>query len=110
VVVSLAGEADPSNNRYPAEGYWVPDVVVVPEARFTLVPITYRGATPVVGDGSAYLGLTERMFPLAAVDVEVRAPYAFTGDLGTGSGWASCCRPSPRCASPTAATGTTTGS
>jgi hypothetical protein len=88
VAVSLAGEADPSNNRYPAEGYWVPDVVLAPDARFTLVPVAYRGATPVVGDGSAYLGLTERMFPLAAVDVEVRAAYAFSGDLGTGSGWA----------------------
>jgi hypothetical protein len=87
VVVSLADEADPSNNRYPAEGFWVPEVVAAPAARFTLVPIAYRGATPAVGDGSAYLGLTERMFPLAAVDVEVRAPYAFGGDLGTGTGW-----------------------
>ena len=87
VTVSLAGEADPSNNRYPAEGYWVPDLVVAPAARFTLVPVAYRGATPVVGDGSMYLELTERMFPLAAVDVEIRAPYAFSGDLETGSGW-----------------------
>ena len=69
VEVVLAGEVDASNNRYPAEGYWVPDVVVVPEARFTLVPVTYGGATPSVGDGSAYLGLTERMFPIAGVDV-----------------------------------------
>jgi hypothetical protein len=87
VAVSLAGEAETGNNRYPATGYWVPDVVVVPDARFTLVPITYRGFTPAVGDGSAYLGLTERMFPLAGMDVEVRAPVTFTGDLDTGEGW-----------------------
>jgi len=89
VAVTLAGEADTSNNRFPAEGSWVPDVAMVPDARFTLVPVTYRGVTPAVGDGAAYLGLTERMFPLAAVDIEVRAPYAFTGDLDTGSGWAN---------------------
>jgi hypothetical protein len=87
VAVSLAGEADTGNNRYPAEGTWLPDVVVVPEARFTLVPITYRGVTPSIDDPSAYLGLTERMFPLAGMDVEVRAPVAFTGDLTTGDGW-----------------------
>jgi len=87
VELSHAGDADASNDRFPAEGTWVPDVVVAPDARFTLVPVSYGGVTPDLSDPSAYLGLTERMFPLVGVDAVVRAPYAFTGDLGSGDGW-----------------------
>ncbi len=85
VVVDL-GDGEP-HQRFPATGYWTPTVVAVPAANFTIVPISYGGVTPAVSDGSAYLDLTARMFPLVDVSTTIRAPYAFTGDLTVGADW-----------------------
>jgi hypothetical protein len=80
------GGAEP-HHRFPPTGAWTPAIVEVPDANFTIVPITYASVTPAVGDGSAYLDLTARMFPLVDVDVQIRAPYTFSGDLTTFGGW-----------------------
>ena len=85
---SVAGEAVEA--RYPATAAWTFDVRTVAPVDMTLVPVTYRGTTPVLGDGLAFLGDTVRMFPMAEDTIDVRVgatPWPFDGDLGTGAGW-----------------------
>jgi hypothetical protein len=89
VIVEAVADGTPVSARYPSSGYWTLDVETVPPVNMTIVPVTYAGGTPSVGDGSAYLSFTERLFPMGedTVDVQVRSPYAFGGDLSTADGW-----------------------
>lgn len=85
VEVNAVVGGTPVSVRYPQSGWWTPNVVTVPAANFTLVPVTYLGETASVS--GAYLDLTDRMFPVASSSTQVRAAHAFNGNLNSGSGW-----------------------
>ena len=74
-------EADETNNRWPASGYYDLDVASVPTFGVTLVPIRLNGETPTVTPQSAasLLAKTERVFPIAGSDTTIRSAYAFNG-------------------------------
>lgn len=81
--------------RFPPTGSWRPEVEVTDPAPVTLVPISLNGGpVPIMGDPEAYLDLTRRTFPLAddAIDVQVRSPVAFNGDLTTRQAWSRMLR------------------
>jgi hypothetical protein len=89
--VSATGSSygEPVSARYPESGFWELHVVHVPTLDLKLVPVTYRGTTPALGDGRAYLERTQRMFAFAedGIDIEIGAAYAFDGDLSVIQGW-----------------------
>ena len=89
VTVEAVAGGTPISARYPSTGYWSLDTEIVPAADMTVVPVTYEGDTPSVGDGSAYMRTVEQLYPVGenTVDVQVRSPYAFGGTLTSGEGW-----------------------
>ena len=90
VTLSASVDGESVDDRHPPSGSWSFDVRTVPAADFTLVPVAYRTKTPLLGDGSAYLDVTERVFPMANDTIDIRVsstPLAFSGDLDTGAGW-----------------------
>jgi hypothetical protein len=99
-------EADPANvvprapgstPVYPADG--VPlaaDVRAVPPLMLRMIPV-HQQLTGSTGNVSAantaeFLAPLKAMFPLAEVDVEVRAPYSTSSVASSGSGWSSILR------------------
>ena len=83
------GDPDLSNNRYPPAGYMTLDVQQAPRLSITLVPVRHKGVTPVVDENTRelYLERVRQMFPVANIDIQVRTPYTFNGDLSTTNGW-----------------------
>ena len=75
-------EADERNNRWPATGYYNLDVAKVPTFGITLVPIKLNGVTATVTPqtGAALLAKTEKVFPIAGSDVNIRSAYTFNGN------------------------------
>ena len=69
-------------------------ITTVPDADFTLVPVTAMGYTGGVGDQQALLSFTRKVFPLGddTIDIAVRAPYSFDGDLALRSEWSRLLR------------------
>jgi hypothetical protein len=80
--------------RYPDTGYWDIEVATVPTLDLKLVPVTYEGRTPELGDGRVYLEQTQRMFafPDDGIEIEIGAPYSFGGDLSLPEGWSELLR------------------
>ncbi|MDY7106826.1 MAG: M66 family metalloprotease [Actinomycetota bacterium] len=67
-------EADETNNRYPADGWWDPEIVELADLDITLVPITYQGRTPdVAGNAEEYVSGVRSMLPVSGVNVSVRS-------------------------------------
>ena len=89
VTVSATSFGAPIAARFPEEGFWDLHVVRVPTLDLKLVPVTYRGTTPTLGDGRTYLERTQRMFAFAddGIEITIAPPHAFEGDLRVIQGW-----------------------
>lgn len=81
-------EPDETNNTYPASGEPLAlDVRAASVFEATLVPVRQSG-NALQGDVTptnveSYVGLTRAVYPLASMDVAVRAPYTFQGVLSS---------------------------
>ena len=84
-------ERNENNNRYPASGFVSLKMTQAPTLNLTLVPVSYQGNTPKLDQAAQddLLKQTRLMYPLGDVNVQVRAPYTFTGVLEAkdGKGW-----------------------
>ncbi len=81
-------EGDEANNTFPASGEPLAlDVRPASAFEATLVPVLQTGNSlqgdVTTGNLESYVGLTRAVYPLAAMDVAVRAPYAFQGVLAS---------------------------
>lgn len=81
---NVISEPDESDNQFPANGIPIPlDVRTVSTLSVSVVPViqTARGDAGRVDNTNLadYLLPMQRMFPIAAVDAEVRAPYTYSG-------------------------------
>ena len=82
----LVDEADESDNTFPESGTALAlDVRAAPALRARLVPVVQQG-NGLQGDVTtanldSYVGDARALYPLPGIDVDVRAPYTFTGAL-----------------------------
>ncbi|MEM7078265.1 MAG: hypothetical protein AAF513_06505 [Pseudomonadota bacterium] len=65
--------------RYPASDTFDLQVANPGALEVTLVPVTFEGQTPTL-NGDTYLANSRKVLPIGELDVEIRAPYVFTGD------------------------------
>ena len=85
-------ESDETDNLFPAVGQLGTDIRTVPTLNVTLVPIRQsgNGLQGDVSDPNAFMTATQKMHPLDAVNLAVRAPVTTTTTLqADGTGWAT---------------------
>lgn len=77
--------------RSPTTGVRELEVVALPTFMMRLVPVTQSlnglQSTFTAGDAQARTTVIRDVFPIADMDVDVRAPYTTSADLSTESGW-----------------------
>jgi hypothetical protein len=83
---SVVSETDETDNVYPASGTPLAlNVRSVPTLEATLIPVIQSGNSlqgdVTTANSDSYVALAQALYPLSAVDVQVRAPYTFTGAL-----------------------------
>jgi hypothetical protein len=82
-------ESSEANNRYPASGTQPFSFVTMAPLEVVIVPVTYKGHTPPLGDLSYVTWMPTKLLPMSQINYSVHAPHPFTGDLAdtNGSGW-----------------------
>ena len=82
-------ESDETNNRYPASGWFDPNVISVPKLKITFVPIRLDGGSPPTVTQASALGLLEDtidVHPIAEVNIKIHGAIDYN-TTGTFSDW-----------------------